>query len=366
MTGHQKIIEELEETLSNRAIGYRAHTLRRVTDLFLSASAECSEREIALFDDVMVRLLDEIETSVRVTLARRLAAIPKAPQNLIRELSADRDIEVAGPVLRASERLDDETLIAHAKTASQEHLLAISQRRSLSETVTDVLVERGERVVALSTVHNAGARFSSKGHHMLVDRSRDDDELAVGVWSRQDIPRRHLLRLLMVASENVRRRLEDVDRQKTNLIREMLIDTSNRIQTRMRAQSRDYIDAKRIVAALHQAGELKEGKVAEFATTGLFEETTVALAILCDLPIGACERAMAQDRAELLLVLAKAIGLSWNTTKAILSLRVGLGGMSLRESEQGLASFLKLRQETARKALQFLRLRERASISKLN
>ena len=72
---------------------------------------------------------------------------------------------------------------------------------------------------------------------------------------------------------------------------------------------------------------------------------------------------MVQARAELVLLLAKAIGLSWDTAKAILSLRAGPGGVSLAKREESLASFTKLRQETARKALQFLRLRERASIS---
>lgn len=91
----------------------------------------------------------------------------------------------------------------------------------------------------------------------------------------------------------------------------------------------------------------------------------MALSILCDLPIGACERAMVQNRADLLLLLAKAIGLSWDTTKAILLLRVGPAGMSTQERDQSQTSFLKLRPETARKALHFLRLRERASISKI-
>ena len=358
------MIEELEEALSNQTIGHRADALCRVTDLFLSASAAYSEREIALFDDVMVRLAEDIETSMRAEVARRLARIPNAPKNLIRKLAADRAIEVAGPILRASDRLDDETLVVHAKTASQGHLLAISQRVAISEIVTDVLVERGDRTVALSTVGNAGARFSDNGHSILVERSRDDDELAAGVWSRQDVPRRHLLKLFTTASANVRRTLEATDPKKANLIRDVVNDVTNQMQAQTRAQSRDYALAHRIVTALHQAGELDESKLKEFAAAGEFDETTVALSILCDLPVGTCERALVQDRAELLLLLVKAIGLSWETTKAILLLRAEPRGLSTHDREQNLASFSRLRQETAGKALQFLRLRERAALPK--
>jgi hypothetical protein len=100
-----------------------------------------------------------------------------------------------------------------------------------------------------------------------------------------------------------------------------------------------------------------------FASTGRFDETTVALSMLSDLPIGACERAMAQERAESILMMARAIGLSWETAKAILRLRAGQKGISPSEMELCLSSFSRLKLDTARKALQFLRFRERAAVS---
>ncbi|CAL8979023.1 hypothetical protein RHODGE_RHODGE_04676 [Rhodoplanes serenus] len=359
MSDSRTIIEELEEALSTRPIGYRAEALRRITDLFLGSASTYDEHEVALYDDVMVLLIGEMETAVRAALARRLAAIPNAPQNLVRKLAQDEAIDVAGPVLTTSPRLDDDELVAAASTASQDHLLAISKRAVVSEAVSDVLVTRGDRTVALSTVANKGARFSARGHDILVERSREDDELAAGVWTRQDIPRHHLLKLFAVASENVRRRLESVDGQSTRVLRTMLSEVSGRVQETVRMRSSDYSEACRIVEALRRAGELDEAKLREFAATGRFDETTVALSVLSDLPIGACERALVQPRAELVILVAKAIGLSWNTTKTILRLRDGHNAPD-RNAEY-LAAYSKLRPETARKAMNFLRLRERAA-----
>jgi uncharacterized protein (DUF2336 family) len=65
-----------------------------------------------------------------------------------------------------TEKQIDET----AKTRSQAHLLAISLRKTLAESVTDVLVERGDRRVALSTAENPGAAFSEFGYFTLVQR----------------------------------------------------------------------------------------------------------------------------------------------------------------------------------------------------
>ena len=49
--------------------------------------------------------------------------------------------------------------MATVATQSQQHLLAIAQRNALSEQVTDVLVERGDRDVVRSVAQNDRARF---------------------------------------------------------------------------------------------------------------------------------------------------------------------------------------------------------------
>jgi uncharacterized protein (DUF2336 family) len=265
--------------------------------------------------------------------------------------------------LRSCGRLEDPFLVETARTASQKHLLAISQRVAIGETITEVLIERGDRIVALSTVNNAGARFSDAAHRTLVERAKDDTDLAISAWSRADIPHQKLLQLFSVASDNVRLRLEAADRSKAQFIRDLMTGVANEAQDQMRAHSPDYVEAQRQVAALHRAGELSELSFHQFATARQFHATTVALSIMCDLPIGTCERAMTQDRPELILMLARATRLSWDTVRAILRLRAGEKGMSPADLEAALISFTKLKHETALKALQFLRVRERAAAS---
>jgi len=49
----------------------------------------------------------------------------------------------------------------------------------------------------------------------------------------------------------------------------------------------------------------------EFAREGHFDRTAAALSILCELPIGLVERALVQSEPEQLLVMTKAVDLSW-------------------------------------------------------
>jgi uncharacterized protein (DUF2336 family) len=82
----------------------------------------------------------------------------------VRRLARDESIDVAGPILRRSNSLTDEDLLAIASNDSQDRLLAISKRSSLSEKVSDVLVTHGNRDVVLSVTQNEGARFSDVGY----------------------------------------------------------------------------------------------------------------------------------------------------------------------------------------------------------
>ena len=198
----------VEQTIRNGSPSRRREILHQVTDLFIAGSSQCSDEQVAIFDHIIARLAIDIEISARALLAARLAPISNAPPNVIRALALDDVIDVAGPVLSQSERLDESTLVEAASTKGQEHLFAISRRLSLAEAVTDVLVGRGEHHVLRSTAENRGARFSEQGFGQLVSRAEGNDELTASVGSRSDIPPRLFLILLEKASESVRIKLE--------------------------------------------------------------------------------------------------------------------------------------------------------------
>lgn len=347
------LIEELNDAVAHGTPERRADILRRITDVFVAGSAGYSNNQIELFDEVYVQIAEAVESSARTMLANRLAKVPRSPPRFSRILASDAEINVAGPMLEQSEQVDNETLVAAARTQSQQHLLAISRRTSLDESVTDVLVERGDRPVVLSTASNPGARISNSGYMTLIRRSADDDELATCVGSRSDIPRQHLFRLIARASRDVQIKLEAAHPSMANTVQDAVAEAATMILDEAGAASRDYAVARAHVTSLHSAGTLGESEVAAFATANQFEETAAALAILCGLPIEAVDRAMAEGQHETMLVIAKAIGFSWPTLKTILRMCAGARGISPGELEQCLGTFSRLKLATARQVIQF-------------
>lgn len=357
MTPTLPLLDELETALASGDNSRRIQMLSRIADLFVSGAPHFSEAQIGVFDDVMVRLVNTIEAKARAKLAHRLAPIGNAPANVINLLAFDDDIEVAQPILMHSERLQERDLLAHATTKSQQHLLAITRRKSLSEAVTDMLVERGDRDVVHSVVKNAGARFSDAGFRMLVTRSTGDDALATEVGMRSDIPRPHFLMLLEKASTAVRARLAAENPAAGSAIEGVVAEIVGGIRNDARNASPDFAAAQAAVERQNRIRALGEAEVYQYARDRKFEETAIALSILCDTPIDVVERALLDPGTEIVLILAKVAGLSSTTTKAILLLRAADRGMSAQDLDKALTSFSKLQPDTARRVLGFFRTR---------
>ena len=77
---------------------------------------------------------------------------------------------------------------------------------------------------------------------------------------------------------------------------------------------------KKAVGSKHRIGDLGEAQLLEYAQTRKLDEAVVALSLLCTLPVDVVERAMLAADKEALLILAKALDLSWATTLALLFL----------------------------------------------
>lgn len=359
MDSNFSFIAEIQSAIANGSTERRAQILNRVTDLFVLGAARFTEEDIAIFDDVIGRLATKIEQAAQVLLSTRLAPIPNAPPNTVRSLAFNDAVEVAAPVLSQSPRLDDATLVEVATRKGQGHMLAMTRRPSLSEAVTTVLVERGDRDVLLGAVGNSGARFSNSGFAMLVQRSEEDDAIAAGVGARADVPA-HLLHILVTrASETARARLEAANPRAKEAVRQAVSEATDQIRAEALGRTEGYAESIAEVESLQHAGRLDEGALGGFAKRGGFVEASAALAVMCDLPLSFVEQAMASERSENVLLLARAVGLSWPTVREILELRAQKAIMAQRDIARCLASYERLRAQTAQEIVRFYRARLR-------
>jgi uncharacterized protein (DUF2336 family) len=354
------LLDELERALVAGSEAQRDDMLSRITDLFVDGEHRYTEVQIGLFDEVFTKLATAIEAKARAKLSSRLSEVPNAPMGVVRALALDDDIEVARPMLLNSERLNDADLVATAQSKSQQHLAAIAQRKSLSEAVTDVLVTRGDHEVTHTVARNKGARFSDAAFRLLVKRSATDDTLALGIGSRPDLPRQHFLELLEQASASVRARLAAEIPSAGDALEGVLAEVVGGIRTETRKVSLDYKSATATVEAAMKKGRLGEAEVYQFARERRFEETAVALSLLCKVELDLVERALNDRGHEILLILSRLAGFSWTSAKAIVLLKCADRGISAQDLDHAMHSYANLQLETARRVLDFYNTRRKA------
>jgi hypothetical protein len=358
----RSLLVEIEGVFASGSAGKQAEILRRVTDLFLAGAGNYSGEQVDLFDGVISRLAERIETKARAELANRLAPVENAPQATVRRLARDESIEVAGPILTQSPRLTDEDLLAIAEDNSQERLLAISKRAALSENVTDALVTRGNHDVVLSVTQNEGARFSDSGYGKLVDRSIDDEVLAICVGMRKDIPRDHFHVLISRASEAVFAKLAASNPAAIAEVQKVLTGiTGQEVAAKPKAR-RDYRETEEQFDIMRRSGAPADAAVQQLASSGKFLETVAALSALSRAPREFVETVMSDRRGanDSALLLAKAAGLSWPTAKQICILRRGPGSLPPLAMEAARQSFEGLKTETAQRVVRFYNERHNA------
>jgi uncharacterized protein (DUF2336 family) len=353
MTAARSLIPEIEDALQRGDAQKRGETLRRITSLFLDGSTVFNDEQVKLFDDVLLRLIAEIETKARAELSRRLAPLGNAPHNVMRRLASDDEISVAGPVLMQSPRLDAADLAQIASSKSQAHLFAISYRKDLDEAVTDLLVDRGNEDVVLNVAGNVTARFSDSGYSKLVDRAVSDGALAEAVAKRPDIPDRLFRELLVRATAVVQRRLLASARPETQAeIRHVMARVSDEVASQAQPL-RNYKAAIDKVRALNSEGLLDESQLVEFARTKAYDETVAALSEVTEVPVDIVDRLMGGDRPDPVLILCKAAGYSWPTAKNVILLRLGSRGKSTPTLDAAAVNFDKLSMSTAQRVVRF-------------
>jgi uncharacterized protein (DUF2336 family) len=170
MQARKSLLAELEDAIHGSSRDQRVETLRQITDLFLTGANRFNDEQIGLFDDVLTQLIERIEAKALSELSTQLAPVGAAPVEAVRRLARHDDIAVAGPVLAHSPRVTELDLVEIAKVKSQAHLLAISGRTHLDESVTDVLVDRGNQEVFNRLAGNSGACLSHAGMATLATR----------------------------------------------------------------------------------------------------------------------------------------------------------------------------------------------------
>ena len=339
----------------------RRDLLREITNVFMAAPDRYTSSEMQHFDVILSKVTESVEIALRKEIAEKLADVPNAPKNLIRQLAHD-DIDVAEPVLQRSNVLSEDDLVRIIRQRGQEHMKAITQRREVTPLVSSELVERGDKEVLVSLAENKGAQFTPDSMKKMVEHSRSIEELQEPMAKRYDLPPQLLTEMYFFVSSALKREIL----KRSDMLDPALIDEaveSNRKKILDQAVSEAQVDvakAKKFVEDRIRTNTLNESLLKELIEARQSTEFLLAFSHFIGIDTSTAQRIMSDRSWESLAIACRAAGLERSTFAKIVF------GLQKGEAEQNKALrildlYLKVPQEAAERVMRFWRVRTEAA-----
>ena len=344
------LIAQLEVAVHGGSPARCAQILRQVTQLFLLNAARLEQQLIDLFDHILVRLIKRVETKALAELSATLSELTQAPKEAVRCLACHEDGIVATAILLRSESLSESDLVEFANHLGQQHLLAISGRKIISEAITDALLRRGDITVCQALARNVGARFSDQGCLKLAVAAERDGAIADALAVRPPMPVKILHDLVAGATKAVQAVPRKAGPPRT--FGKILRVISGGVNTET-INPTDYSESKARIVALSQAGKLGDSTVNRFAVHGQRMDLVAALSTLADAPIEIIEPLFNEVDCSGLVVACRASRLNWQTTLAVINSRTLAKKPSQQQLEHSKEIFESLLLSTAQRTIRF-------------
>jgi uncharacterized protein (DUF2336 family) len=337
----------------------RRALLRELTGHFFGSTARTANED-ALYGEVLTRLTTDMEVAVRAELASSFATALDAPIGLVRNLSHDV-AEVAGAVLRQSPLLNDDDLLGVVRKHGQEHLRAVSSRATVSEAVSDVIVERGDDETLGTLLRNDGAQLSRDASEAVVERARINPDLHEPTVARASLPADLLNEMYFVVEARLRAQiLEKNARLDPALLEHALAAGRDRLAAADGVLPADYSESLAYVEELRAAGQLTPQMLARFLRSGGQTAFLIALSQLADIDFHTARNIVERRELDALAVVCKGADLDRALFLTYAVVLLNDDGDAMGKAHAYARMYAELTRETALRTLRFWRMRRTA------
>ncbi len=298
------LLDLAKETSSEK----RRELLRQVTDVFLSDGSARTESEAAVFDEIVGAVAADLESQVRVELARKVAESSAPLGRTARRLAMDV-IEVARPVIEKSRALTERDILDLIDQKSQDHMMAVTKRPDIGERVSSALVERGEDRVVVSLLENAAARMNRATYERVADRAQNNSVLHAPFVKNQHVPLDLLNTVYLQVGNGLRREIMRKFHGVSPAELEAALETSrNTLSAAYGAVPSDFQLATEYVAGLEKKGAIKPPVLVQFLREGRRTAFLISFAKMVGIDFDLTQRLIEGQDVDALAMLCRGAG----------------------------------------------------------
>jgi uncharacterized protein (DUF2336 family) len=350
------LLDLAKETSSEK----RRELLRQVTDVFLADGGARSEKEAAVFDEIVGHVAADLETAVRVELARKVAASQAPLGRTARRLALDV-IEVARPVIEHSAALTETDILDVIHLKGQDHMMAVTRRPDIGENVSSALVERGGDNVVVSLLQNQTARMNRETFERVADRAEANPVLHAPFVRNRHVPLDLLNSVYVKVEKDLRREIMRKFHGVSPAELESALESSrNRLSSAYGVLPDDFEQARTRINDLEKRGGLKPPVLVQLLRENQKTGFVLAFCKLVEMEFDTVNRLVESKDLDALAMLCRGAGFDRALFVTIALLVAGAEyGMSKAEA------FGKLYEEVpvsaAQRALRFWKVRSKGT-----
>lgn len=262
----------------------RAAAAEKVAASAVEGGLAPGERAIA--EDIFRILMKDAEQRVRLALSKRLKDARDLAPDIAKALASDQEDSVALPMIRYSEALSDEDLIAIVRGQPASRQVAVAGRDTVSGAVSAAIAEHGDRDAVARLVGNPGASIDEGALDKVVDRFGDDDQVQTPLVHRPQLPVTIAEKLVTRVSDALKRYLVTHHELPESTATDLVLHAREQATVGLLANSgQDEDDEEALVEQLHAHGRLTPSIVLRALCIGDMRFFEAALAKLANVPL---------------------------------------------------------------------------------
>jgi uncharacterized protein (DUF2336 family) len=273
---------DVERLMADPSGNNRAVAAGKIAQGVEAGALSPSERQLA--EEIFRIMVRDVEVRVREALAVSLKDVPDLAGDIAVSLASDEADSVALQMLESSSAWSDEDLVAIVSSGHETRQVAVAKRETVSEVVSDALVETGNEDAVVALVGNEGAEISENTLQTVVDRYGDSERVQTPLVHRKSLPVTVSERLVAKVSDQLKEYLVAHHELSPAVAADLLLESRERALVGILAEG-DHADVFELVDQMAESGRLTTSIILRALCTGDLTFFEAAVARKADVPV---------------------------------------------------------------------------------
>jgi len=286
---------EVQRLLDDPSVDNRFETAQKVASGFNDGQLTDEERRIA--QDIFLVMVRDAEVRVREALSANLKDCPFLSHDIARSLAQDVD-SVSLPILQFSGVLTDEDLVEIVREHGPSKQKAVAKRATVSETVSEALVESGDEDVVITLVANQGAKIPEPSLEKVLDKFGESQAVSDTMAGRGKLPMGVAERLVTMVSDKMRDHITQNTELAPDQVSDLIMVTREKATLGLLSGGSDNDDVRDLVVQLYRSERLTPSIILRALCMGDLRFFEAAVALLAKVPLTNA-RVLLHDEGEL-------------------------------------------------------------------